>query len=131
MDSIEKQIHAILDQHPGVELAFLFGSCAKGRQTNRSDLDLAIATAQPFSLQFKMNVSDALAEVFGRPIDLIDLEHAGPTLLKEALVNGKQIVCRNIDLKVKFVLRLWEMEADFMPAFRKAQRERLEVFSHG
>jgi hypothetical protein len=79
----------------------------------------------------RMELIGKLGEAFNRPIDLVDLEHAGPTLLKEVLCRGKPLVCRNRDLKVRFMLRLWELEADLMPAFRRAQRERLEAFAHG
>jgi hypothetical protein len=78
-----------------------------------------------------MDLIDNLANTVRRPIDLIDMEHAGPVLLKEILTKGKLLYCQNIDLKVKFITRLWDLEADFMPSFRQAQRERLEVFSHG
>jgi predicted nucleotidyltransferase len=129
MSTVENQIKEILTRFPIIEIATLFGSFATGRQTPESDFDFAVASSRPLSLQARLDLSDALADRFQRPIDLIDLNHAAPPLLREALVNGKLILCHNNDLMTDLILRLWHNEADLMPCYRQAQQERQEAFA--
>ena len=131
MASLEEQIRAILIQFPAIECAILFGSCASGRQTPQSDLDLAYVSKHALSAIEKMALTDALALRIRRPIDLVDLNRVAAPLLREILARGQPIDPIPIDITTSLFTRLLDYEADFMPSYRQAQRERLEAFANG
>lgn len=61
----------ICDQFGVVELA-LFGSVGRGQESSDSDVDLLYVAADGAQLGFALNrLEDELAELFGRPVDLV------------------------------------------------------------
>jgi predicted nucleotidyltransferase len=59
----------------GIEQLSLFGSVARGDQSDRSDVDLAVrfgaATRERMGVFEFLDVRDAIAELLGRPVDLV------------------------------------------------------------
>ena len=74
-------LRTVLASVPDLELALVFGSCARGEAGPESDLDLAIATATPLTAPRRQDLADRLAVLGGRPVDLVDLATAGGPLL--------------------------------------------------
>lgn len=61
----------ICDHFGIVELA-LFGSVGRGEESSDSDVDLLYVAAEGAQLGFALNrLEDELAELFGRPVDLV------------------------------------------------------------
>jgi len=116
-------ITSVLARHPGIKMAILFGSMAKGQAGYDSDVDLAVAATQPIELEEKMALMEALAEVTGRPIDLIDLTIVGEPLLGQILKRGKRILGTD-ESYAKLMMRHLVEEADFMPYYRRILAER-------
>ncbi len=78
---IRAAIVSVLERHPSVSMAILFGSLAAGRGRPDSDLDLAVSATAPLTVDARIELIDELAAALGRPIDLIDLNQAhGPLL---------------------------------------------------
>lgn len=120
-------IMTVLARHPGIEMAILFGSMATGRAGYDSDIDLAVAAVQPIELEEKMALMEALAEVTGRPIDLIDLTIVGEPLLGQILKRGKRILGTD-EAYAKLIMRHLVDEADFMPYYRRILAERRQAW---
>ena len=59
----------------GIEQLSLFGSVARGDQTDGSDVDLAVrfspAARASISVFEFLDVRDAIADLLGRPVDLV------------------------------------------------------------
>ena len=124
-------VRDVLLRQPDIELACVFGSFAEGRQTNASDIDVAIAAREPVDPEHRLALSDAIANATGRPVDLVDLHRAGPLLLTQALTGGKRIVKRDSSVLARLLVKMWYLNADLMPLVRMIQDTRRKRFLHG
>lgn len=108
-----------------IQLAIVFGSVATGKADFDSDLDLAVDFGRPMEQHEKIQLISELAEVLGRPVDLIDLRTAGIPLLKQILTQGKRILGNNAGYALTLYKYLID-QADFMPYRNRILRERRE-----
>lgn len=116
-------VRAVLDRHPEIRLAVLFGSMAAGHAGRDSDVDLAVARERALVADEKMALMAELAEVTGRPIDLIDLHTVGTLLLGQIVKGGRRIL--GTDKRyAELIKRYLFEEADFMPYYRRILSER-------
>jgi uncharacterized protein len=131
MTAIDQRIKKVLEHHPQISLAILFGSHATGRATVTSDLDLAVAAERPLLAEEKISLIDALALHFGCPIDIIDLTAVSGPILQQALCKGRILLNKRPSLYAQLMLKLWYNQADFMPYYNRTLRKRVEAFAHG
>ena len=123
-----------LAQHEELDLAILFGSCARDRAHRDSDLDIAVFPRYPLNPAALQSLSDELAIASGRPIDLIDLTHTNGTLLRQILLYGKVLFAKRPAILGNLNERLIDWQADFEPAQQAiltAQRNRFLAHAHG
>lgn len=125
-DKIITSIKRLLQKHEDIHLALIYGSAAEGRQTQESDLDLAVAGDRPIDTQSKMELIEELALLTGRPIDLVDLQTTHGTLLKQIVTKGTVIYKENAVLYGEIIKRMLFNEADFMPYYNRILKERQE-----
>jgi predicted nucleotidyltransferase len=118
------RIEAALKDIPEIRIAIVYGSFASGRQTDRSDLDLAVASQSPLSDEVKVDWITRLGAALGREIDLIDLNSATGTVLKEALTRGKTVLNQDVDLFARILKRMLLDEADFQETRRRVLARR-------
>ena len=131
MSDVQKKIKEVLANHPYIGLAVLFGSHAIGRQSPFSDIDIAVAAKSSLSKNQKMDLIDDLAQSIGSPVDLIDLTAVSGTILQQALCTGVVLINKQSALYAKLILKMWYNQADFMPAYNRAQKKRVEAFAYG
>jgi len=112
----------VLRRFPQVQLAILFGSCAKGNVTAASDLDLAVQADKPLDAGLKVRLIGALADQLGRPVDLIDLRSAGEPLLGEVL-KGRRLLGSDASY-ARLITRHLLDAADFLPYRERILAER-------
>lgn len=74
-------MRAVLQQAAGVRLGLLFGSYARGRASEASDVDVAVL-APPAELPA---LASRLSEACGREVDVVSLSDPGIPLLEELL----------------------------------------------
>jgi len=92
----------------------LFGSFAKGRGQNHSDIDLVIELDKQMTAETKLQLLQSLGEITDRSIDLVDLKTVGEPLLNQIILYGKQLKGSQqqlINLSIKNV----NMMQDFVP----------------
>lgn len=123
------QIEKVITEHPRVQLAYLFGSLATGRQRPESDADVAVQMDAPLSPQDKMQLIEALAQACGRAIDLIDLRKAGEPLLGEILQHGIRLKGSDA-LHAELISRHIFNTEDFLPYLRRILAERRKAWTH-
>lgn len=116
-------IQQVLNRHPEMRLAILFGSLATGRATPESDVDLAVDTGRQLNAEDKLDLIAELAEATGRPVDLIDLNNVGEPLLGQILKHGKRLLGSD-ERYARLLVRHLIDEADFMPIYRRVLAER-------
>jgi len=120
---IDQQIRAVLQGHPGIILAILFGSMAKGTAGPDSDLDLAVYAGQPITAEEKMRLIEDLALQFGRAVDLVDIKTAGLPVMEQIFSRGRRILGSN-SLYATLLTRYQIDRADFMPIRQRVLEER-------
>jgi len=117
------RIKHVLDKHPTIRLAILFGSVAKGEARRDSDLDLAVDVDRPLEEHEKIQLIGELAEVSGRPVDVVDLFSAGEPLLGQIMTGGRRILGDDTRYACMVSKHLFN-QADFMPYRSRILQER-------
>lgn len=91
MSTIETLARA-LEQAPGVRLAVLFGSAARGTERPDSDLDVGVRLAEQEADPYGNLLAAELERATGRTIDLVLLDAAPPLLRFEIAREGRVLV---------------------------------------
>ncbi len=74
----------ILEEKYHVKAIEIFGSYARGEQSQKSDLDLLIAFSQPYSLWELLDVKEFLSKKLRLKVDLVPKDSIKP-MLKERI----------------------------------------------
>ena len=125
---LDQKIKYVMARHPSVSLAILFGSMAKDRARNDSDLDIAIASSSTLTAQTHIAIIEDLALVVGRPVDLIDLDRIHNPLLQQILTKGRRVLCQDRTRYAELLLRMVYEEADVMPYYRRILSDRRQAW---
>lgn len=121
--AIDAQLKEVFAHFPQIALAVLFGSVALGRQRAESDLDIAVAAGHPLTVAEKISIINALAELTGRPVDLIDLSVVSEPLLGQIVRHGRRVLGSDTLYGELISRHLFEQE-DFMPYRTRLLAER-------
>jgi len=128
LTSLEHQIAQRLARHPQIKLGILFGSVGRGQGRADSDLDLAVAAGSPLDASAKTALIEELAQMTGRPVDLVDLHLAGGLVLQEILTKGKRIYCTDSHVHAELIKRMLFNGTDFMPYRDRILAERRKAW---
>lgn len=120
-------VEACLARHPDINLAYVFGSVARGEAGVNSDVDVAILTAAPLNAEHKARLIGDIASHTGRPVDLIDLATVGEPLLGQILRHGVRIRGDAV-LHAQWVSRHVLSNEDFMPYVERMLAERRQAW---
>jgi predicted nucleotidyltransferase len=115
-------LHTLLEAEPGILLAFVFGSVAAGTARPDSDIDVAVLKNHPLSTTENTELIEKIAELTGRPVDLIDLRTVGEPLLGE-IFKGKRIAGSD-EQHARLLTRHLLDVADFLPLQQRILKER-------
>ena len=121
--TIDSLVRDALARCSNVSLAIIFGSVAAGRPRADSDLDIAVGADKPISMPERIAIIQTLAEVTGRPIDLIDLAAVTEPLLGQILKHGRRVLGSDTSYG-KLISRHLIDQADFMPLIDRMLAER-------
>ncbi|SHK30362.1 Nucleotidyltransferase domain-containing protein [Desulforamulus aeronauticus DSM 10349] len=83
-------------------LIILFGSAARGHLRNNSDIDLAFISNQKLDDYEVFMLSQELADLLNREVDLIDLDKASTVFQAQVLNTGTVIYCSDFARKLRF-----------------------------
>jgi predicted nucleotidyltransferase len=111
-----------------IDLMIIFGSRAKDRQRQDSDLDLGIWRSSKWSVDFHRECVEQITSFLPTAIDLIDLSKIDGPLLQEILCNGKKIYQQKDHLMGVLYVRLMDWRTDFMPAWEDMLEQRRKRF---
>jgi len=129
-ENITKKINEWVNKQPSIQLAILFGSFAKGKEQESSDIDIAIELDKPLTIEKKLSLLQSLGEITDRKIDLIDLKTIGEPLLNQIIQHGtmlKGTKANYIELTIKNV----NMMQDFTPYIQRTLKDRRERLLNG
>jgi predicted nucleotidyltransferase len=103
-----------------VEVAYLFGSKAHGRDAEDSDFDFGVLfnknlnSDQRFKLQLRL--ADALENHLKKDVDVISIDDTMSILLKFVIISeGKLIYCSSEDRRFNFELVVLNEYIDYKP----------------
>lgn len=90
------KLRATLRTERNVRFALLFGSAARGADTQRSDVDVLVSLRDS-GYEREFDLGQKLEEAVGRMVDVVVLEEAerDPTFLAMALEDGRVLVDRD------------------------------------
>ncbi|MGH7319207.1 MAG: type VII toxin-antitoxin system MntA family adenylyltransferase antitoxin [Candidatus Rokuibacteriota bacterium] len=103
--SIVDAIRRVLERHPEVRVAYVFGSMARGEGRARSDIDVALLFGSEPLPGTVEGLAEELEAAVGRVVDLIVLAAAPPLLAHEVVTAGQRVLCRDERERVRFETR--------------------------
>ena len=124
-------IACLLARYPSMKLGIVFGSVVEGRATPESDLDLGVAATQPLDTAMKTTLIEALAEIAGRPVDLVDLHAVSGPILQQVLTQGQLIYCTDQMLYAALIRDMLFNQSDMMPYYDRILAERRQSWISG
>lgn len=107
-----------------VRVAIAFGSSAVGDAGPDSDSDIAVLGTRALDAARRRELIRLVADITGRPVDLVDLRTAGVPLLRSVLRHGRQLVRNDRSAYDQLVTRMLVDAEDFLPYRERMLRER-------
>lgn len=108
-----------------VELAYIFGSVAKGCAHANSDIDIAVL-ARGLDSDEKIRLWQEISAVAQRPVDWVDLSTAGVVVIHQAL-QGLRII-GSVEMHAQLLTRMLIDQADFGVIVEKILKDRREAW---
>ena len=128
LDAVEHALHALLaERAPQLVAAWLFGSVARGRARETSDVDVAILTGRPRPStldDLPLDLEASLADTLGRPVQVVVLDHAPSDLVHRVLRDGVLVVDRSPAERIRFEVAARNRYFDMAPIVREYRRAR-------
>lgn len=122
----KKALAEVLAGHPHILAGLAFGSLQRGTARADSDLDVAVLPSRPLTAPQKIALIEALAQQFGRPVDVVDLSVHHGVIAHEAMSRGELVYCRDRLAYAERLRRMVYDQEDFVPVLRRADRMAIE-----
>jgi predicted nucleotidyltransferase len=108
--TLVEPLKRVLDDTPGVRLAVLFGSAAKGALKSDSDIDIGVSIEGHGDVEPALRV--ALERAVGRSVDVVMLDEAPPLVRFEIARDGVVLVERHphgwADFRAHAMIDWWD-----------------------
>lgn len=114
---------------PDIRLAIVFGSMANGNTHQDSDLDIALLGKRALEPTRRIELIEAISELTGRPVDLVDLRTAGVVAARGAVLRGTVIFSRDDAAYPSQLSRVLFDSADFLPYRNRILKERRDAWT--
>lgn len=124
------RVRALLEAQPDIQVAIVFGSVALGTAGPHSDFDIGVLAERPLDASRKSGLVQAIADITGRPVDLIDLRTAGVMVLRSVFGTGRRLICRDRRAYDQLLTRMLTDAEDFLPYRQRMLRERRDAWIH-
>ena len=123
LSDVERRVSGVLEDHPEILAAYLFGSAVSGRTRPDSDIDIAVLVHEkdlrPNSLKYRLELMTNLGSVLERfDIDLVVMNEAPPALAQNIITKGKLIFERSRSARIAFQVRTLNVFMDTEPMRR-------------
>lgn len=80
----------------GIEAIYLFGSQVTEFFRDDSDIDIAVLCLQPISVEVRWELSQDLAILLNRDVDLLDMQQVSTVMQWQIISTGKKIFCADM-----------------------------------
>ena len=122
----EEIIKQYFESYGDVELLYIFGSRSQNRVTEDSDLDLAILSSKPLTVDELVDRKLKLSTLVKCEVDLVDLAQSHGAILDEIMCKGKLLICRNPKALENLIKRMWYEKEDDQRFSEITIKERLK-----
>lgn len=102
---LEEKIIAYFEDK-GVELIYLFGSYASGKNTINSDVDIAVLYGSRKTDIEIYEDKRNLVDILGEEVDLINLEDANIIIKNQIVTKGINIYSKNKNMNIEYKYRI-------------------------
>lgn len=120
-DLLIKKLTAYFSDQDDIDIVYLFGSVAKGKERGSSDVDIAVLFSEgmPLLEKFgrKLEIAGELEEMLGTEADVIDLEEADIYFVRQVMLNKKLLIDKNVHRRVKFEVNSRRIFFDMKPFY--------------
>ncbi|WP_425801306.1 nucleotidyltransferase domain-containing protein [Desulfitobacterium sp. Sab5] len=89
-------------------LIILFGSYAKGRANEESDIDIAFLTDQKIEEYQSFCIAQKLAELLGKDVDCVNLQSASTVFQVQVIGHGRVLFCKDETRRKYYFLRTYK-----------------------
>ena len=119
IEELERVVLDLFKNYEEIQLAYLYGSYAKGYQTEFSDIDIGIILINDFKepplyfVELSTNIERCFD--FNINVDLRILNAATPRFLFQVIKNGKIIFVRNRTFMHEFEMKVLYMYQEIKP----------------
>ena len=131
MEDIKEIIRSRLEAEQHIKLCILYGSAAKDRLTERSDIDIAVAGDDKLDTAMLADLQMDLSQALNREVDLVDMNRAEGLILQKIIQTGTVLVKRDSMLYAGFIKKVIYFDADVLPNIRMILKKRAEKFVSG
>jgi uncharacterized protein len=119
LHAITAILRQVLGTRPEVVAVYLFGSLARGRARDDSDIDVAVLLAPDFDVDahrlYRLDRANELASALRRPVDVVLLNVAPLVLRNQVLSYGQLVYETNRRQRVDYEVRSRQAYFDFRP----------------
>jgi len=115
-------IHTLLDRLPDIVAIYRFGTWGTPQERSDSDIDLAILLDQSLSNLDRWELSQELAQIASRDVDLVDMRRASTVMRLQIVAHGERIYCADETAVSCF-------ETAVYSAYAKLNEERREILA--
>lgn len=129
-EALSRRLSSYFSKYEEVDVAYLFGSVARGDFTEESDLDFAVLLSRGFSDPYDLVrlISD-LAEALGvndEKINLVVLNDASLELAYKVVSEGVILYERDVEKRVDFEVKTLKFYLDFKPVLEQTRKSSVE-----
>ena len=121
--------------HKNIDLAYLFGSYAKGRITPLSDVDVAVLLNDKIDpkiyFDMQLDLSDQLSSYLKKQVEVVILNRADPRLSYQIIRYGEIVFEKNLNLRADFERKALNLYFDLKPMFDFHEKKLLERIKEG
>jgi predicted nucleotidyltransferase len=121
--SLKSCLKPILDNHP-IELAYLYGSAARGQMTPLSDVDIALVTTEGAvlaakRLKFELIVEDEIVRMCSLSKADVRVINQAPLVIRgQVVTEGIPLYSRDESFRIEFETRTRSEYFDFQPVLK-------------
>ena len=121
MEDKVKKLAMLFESEKRVLVAYLFGSYARGLETPRSDVDIAVLLSEvpERPLEYYLYLERELAKVLEMDVDLVFLNEAPPLLKYQVIKYGRLLFSRDERVRVMFEAKSLCEYLDFSRVLRR------------
>ncbi len=117
-----------LSTYKDIQIAILYGSFARGSETQKSDVDIAVGGSEKFSQEMLANLNLEISKLLNREIDIVDLYNINGTILTQILTKSTILKKENKILYAELINKMIYFEEDMAPNLRYILDYRREKF---